>query len=52
MDFFNGRKGRGPISPNPMMIKTQPIAVTPFGSFLSQMMPQIGAELPKDLQMS
>jgi hypothetical protein len=46
IDFLSGRKGSGPISENPMMMRKQPVVVTPFGIFLSQMMPQMGAELP------
>jgi hypothetical protein len=41
-----GRKGKGPIKLNPRMIRKQPETVTAFGGFLSEIMPQIGAEPP------
>ena len=50
IDFLTGRKGRGPISPKPMTMRKHPIVVTPLGNFLSQIMPQMGAELPVNLQ--
>ncbi len=41
-----GRKGKGPIRPKPRTIRKQPVAVTAFGGFLSEIMPQIGADPP------
>ena len=46
MDFLMGRNGSGPINPNPMMMRKQPVVVTALGRLLSQMMPHTGAELP------
>jgi hypothetical protein len=41
-----GRKGKGPIRPKPRTIRKQPVAVTAFGGFLSEIMPQMGADPP------
>jgi len=48
IDFLMGRNGSGPISPKPTMMRKQPVVVTTLGRLLSQMMPQIGAELPEE----